>query len=166
MHACKHGAAGSKQGAKQQDTTMNTLTRTTKQQTLHSSPSSFLLVCLHQQQINQKTNPNNAQEGTRAGLAWATSSKPWRRIGLDRRAVSSVPLEGSSGLPAVGHRRASVRRRGLGFRGGSGGLQRVEIVDDMLEGEGFLLCLFGDAIDLFEGRDPADHLQHAISVKC
>ena len=44
-------------------------------------------------------------------------------------------------------------------------LQRVQILDDMMEGQLFLLGPLGHAIDLFEGRDSADHLQHAIGVK-
>ncbi len=47
-----------------------------------------------------------------------------------------------------------------------GGLQRVQVADQVAERERFLLGLFGHPIDLFEGRDAADHLQHAVGVKC
>lgn len=73
---------------------------------------------------------------------------------------------GGLGSRAVRHRRELVRSQGLGFRGWVVGLQRVEIVDDVLEGEGFLFRPFGNAVNLFKGRDPTDHLEHAIGVKC
>ena len=44
-------------------------------------------------------------------------------------------------------------------------LQRVEIGDDMLERQRLLLGLFRDPIDLLEGGNPANDLEHAIGVK-
>jgi hypothetical protein len=46
-----------------------------------------------------------------------------------------------------------------------GSLQRVQIGNDVLERLSFLLGDFGHPMDLLEGRDSADHLQHSIGVK-
>lgn len=47
----------------------------------------------------------------------------------------------------------------------TGGLQRMQILDDVLEREIFLLGFLGDPIDLIKGRNAADDLQHAVGVK-
>ena len=47
----------------------------------------------------------------------------------------------------------------------SGDLQRGEVLEHVLERQLFLLGLFGHAVDLLEGRDPADDLEHAVGVK-
>ena len=46
------------------------------------------------------------------------------------------------------------------------GLERIQVFDQVVQRESLLLGLFGHTIDLFKGRDSADHLQHPISVKC
>ena len=44
-------------------------------------------------------------------------------------------------------------------------LQRVQILDQVIERQAFLLGLLGHAIDLFKGRDAACDFQHPVGVK-
>ncbi len=44
-------------------------------------------------------------------------------------------------------------------------LEALQVFHDVGQGEVFLLSLFGDSIDLFEGRNSANHFEHAVGVK-
>ena len=46
------------------------------------------------------------------------------------------------------------------------GLQRIQIGNDVLEGQFLLLGFLRHAIDLLKGRNAANDLQHSIGVKC
>lgn len=67
-----------------------------------------------------------------------------------RVASKPKPLGGADGLPE------STDWKGL---------ERIQIGDQVTQCERLLLGLLGHPIDLFKGRDPADHLQHPIGVK-
>jgi hypothetical protein len=45
-------------------------------------------------------------------------------------------------------------------------LERVQIGDDVAHRQVLLFGHLGHSIDLLEGGDPTDHLQHAVGVKC
>ena len=46
------------------------------------------------------------------------------------------------------------------------GLERIQVGNDVLEGQLLLLGFLRHAIDLLKGRNAANDLQHSIGVKC
>lgn len=89
-----------------------------------------------------------------------------RPNGADCGSVTLVRSpEGPRGFGSSGGSEPPVGRIGRPILPPDRRLERVEIGHQVGHGLLLLLGLLGHAVDLFEGRDASDHLEHSVGVK-